>query len=84
MLLLLSDPDTNNSPNDDTSAFILGITYVESVSDSTIQVDLMIMCIHPMTPFLLDLPVGGITTDTISIVTSITLMVICYIQAVRV
>ena len=43
LLLFLSDPDTNNSSNDDTSAFTLGITYVESFSDSTIQVELMIM-----------------------------------------
>ena len=84
MLLLLSDPDANTSSIDGTIAFISSITYVESVFDSTIQVDLMIMCIHPMTPFLLDLPVGGITTDTISIAISATLIVICFIQAVLV
>ena len=37
-----------------------------------------------MIPFLLDLSVGDITTDTISIATSNTLIVICFIQAVLV
>ena len=77
LLLLLSGPDTNTSSIDATIAFISSITYVESVFDNTIQVDLMLMQIHPIILFLSDLTVDGTNTDTGSIATNSTMMILC-------
>mmetsp|Transcript_11268 Transcript_11268/g.12659 ORF Transcript_11268/g.12659 Transcript_11268/m.12659 type:complete len:83 (-) Transcript_11268:39-287(-) len=75
LLLLLSDPDTNTSSIDATIAFISSITYVESVFDNTIQVDLMLMQIHPIILFLST--VNGTNTDAGSITTNSTMMILC-------
>ena len=45
--------------------------------DNTIQVDLMLMQIHPIILFLSDLTVDGTNTDTGSIATNSTMMILC-------
>jgi len=53
------------------------ITYVESVFDNTILVDLMLMQIHPIILSLSDLTVDGTNTDTDSFATNSTMMILC-------